>query len=156
MNNVEFLADQLRRAHQGEAWHGPSLRETLAGVDAAMASARPVAEAHTIWELVQHVAAWVPVVGRRLDGESVELPAAEDWPATGAASEAAWQNTLAALDQETRQLQDKISKLPEEALRKGVPGSNYSVRFMLEGVIQHHLYHAGQIALLKKMVSARN
>ena len=91
-----------------------------------------------------------------MDGESVELPAAEDWPATGAASEAAWQNTLAALDQETRKLQDKISKLPEEALRKGVPGLNYSVRFMLEGVIQHHLYHAGQIALLKKMVSARN
>jgi len=156
MNSVEFLADQLRRAHQGEAWHGPSLRETLAGVDAATASARPVAQAHTIWELVRHVSAWLPAVGRRLEGESVELPAAQDWPATGDASEAAWQNTLAALDHETKQLQEKISKLPEEALRKGVPGSNYSVRFMLEGVIQHHLYHAGQIALLKKMVSARS
>ncbi len=156
MNDVEFLADQLRRAHQGEAWHGPSLRETLAGVDAAMASARPVEQAHTIWELVRHVGAWVPVVVRRLDGESVELPAAADWPAAGEASEPAWQNTLAALDQETKKLQEKISKLPEEALRKGVPGSNYSVRFMLEGAIQHHLYHAGQIALLKKMVSARS
>ncbi|HTS49623.1 MAG TPA: DinB family protein [Bryobacteraceae bacterium] len=156
MNTVEFLADQLRRAHQGEAWHGPSLRETLAGVDSEMASARPVPQAHTIWELVRHVGAWVPVVGRRLDGESVELPAAEDWPAPADASEAAWQNTLAALDEETKKLQEKISKLPEESLRKGVPGANYSVRFMLEGVIQHHLYHAGQITLLKKMVSARS
>jgi|SRR5579872_1184086 len=156
MNSVEFLADQLRRAHQGEAWHGPSLRETLAGVDATMASARPVVQAHAIWELVRHVAAWLPVVGRRLEGESVELPADEDWPATREASEAAWQNTLAALDDETKKLREKISKLPEEALRKGVPGANYSVRFMLEGVIQHHIYHAGQIMLLKKMVSARS
>ncbi len=154
MNNVEFLSDQLRRAHQGEAWHGPSLRETLAGVTADMASARPVPQAHTIWELVRHIAAWLPAVGRRLEGESVELPAAEDWPATGESNAAAWQNTLAALDGETNRLQETIAKLPEEALRKGVPGANYSVRFMLEGVIQHHLYHAGQIALLKKMVSA--
>ncbi len=155
MTSVEFLADQLRRAHQGEAWHGPSLRETLAGVTAEMAGARPVPQAHTIWELVRHIAAWLPAVGRRLEGESVELPAAEDWPAAGDSNEAAWQNALAALDRETNRLQETISKLPEESLRKGVTGANYSVRFMLEGVIQHHLYHAGQIALLKKMVSAR-
>lgn len=155
MNSVEFLADQLRRAHQGEAWHGPALRETLAGVTAEMASARPVPQAHTIWELLRHIAAWLSAVGRRLEGESVDLPAAEDWPATGDSNEAAWQNALAALDRETQKLQDAIAKLPEESLRKGVPGANYSVRFMLEGVIQHHLYHAGQIALLKKMVPAR-
>lgn len=154
MNQSEFLADQLRRAHQGEAWHGPSLRETLAGVTAEMASARPVPEAHTIWELVLHISAWLSAVGRRQEGESVELPAAEDWPATGESSETAWRNTLAALDRETKRLQETIARLPEESLGKEVPGRDHSVRFMLEGVIQHHLYHAGQIALLKKMVSA--
>lgn len=154
MNQSEFLADQLRRAHQGEAWHGPSLREILAGITAEMASSRPVAQAHGIWELVTHISAWLPAVGRRLDGESVELPAAADWPATAESSETAWQNALAALERETQKLQETIAKLPEESLHKGVPGRDHSVRFMLEGVIQHHLYHAGQIALLKKMVSA--
>ena len=150
MNNVEFLADQLRRAHEGQAWHGPALREILAGVTAEAASARPIPEAHTIWELVQHIAAWLGAVGRRLQGESVELPDAEDWPPVKDFTEAAWQKTQAAVDQETKRLQEAIAKLPEEALREGAPGATYSVRFMLEGVIQHHLYHAGQIALLKK------
>ncbi len=153
MTSSEFLADQLRRAHSGEAWHGPSLGETLAGVTAEMARARPVPNAHTIWELVCHVAAWLPAVGRRLDGEPVELPAAEDWPAPSDGNESAWKETLAALNRETDRLQQTISKLPEELLQKQVPGRNHSVRFMLEGVIQHHLYHAGQIALLKKMVT---
>jgi uncharacterized damage-inducible protein DinB len=155
MNDSEFLADQLRRAHTGEAWHGPSLRETLAGVTAEMASARPIATGHTIWELVLHISAWIPAVGRRrLAGEAVELSGAQDWPAPQDASESAWQATLASLDRETRALEQTIAHLPEESLEKGVPGRDHSVRFMLEGVVQHHLYHAGQIALLKKMLPA--
>lgn len=155
MNDIEFLSDQLRRAHNGEAWHGPSLKETLTGVTAAMAASRPVPGAHTVWEIVRHVGAWLPAVGRRLQGEAVDLPQEQDWPAPAEPSEAAWHDTLAALDCETLALQNAIVNLPAESLRKGVPGANYSVRFMLEGVIQHHLYHAGQIAILKKMFAAR-
>ncbi len=155
MNDIDFLADQLRRAHVGQAWHGPSLRETLSGVTAEMASARPIAGAHTIWELVLHVSAWLTAVGRRLAGESVELAGAEDWPVVEDASDAAWQKTLATLDRETNALEEAIARLPEGSLRKGVAGCNYSVRFMLEGVVQHHLYHAGQIALLKKIAAPR-
>jgi len=151
MNNAEFMADQLRRAHQGEAWHGPSLRESLSDVTAEMANVRPIANAHTIWELVRHIGAWVQAAGRGLQGEA--LAAAEDWPAVGEANESAWQGTLATLDRETERLENAISKLPDEDLKKVVTGRDFSVRFMLEGVIQHHLYHAGQIALLKKMVS---
>jgi DinB superfamily len=151
MNDVEFLADQLRRAHNGQAWHGPSLRECLQGVSAGMAASRPSAEVHSIWEIAQHIAAWLAAVGLRLDGQIVELAGERDWPPAGS-GEAAWQKTLADLDREAERLQETISKLPPEGLRKGVPGQG-SVRFMLEGVIQHHLYHAGQIALLKKMVA---
>ena len=46
------IADQLRRAFDGEAWHGDSLFEILKGVSAKQAAARPVANAHSIWELV--------------------------------------------------------------------------------------------------------
>jgi uncharacterized damage-inducible protein DinB len=151
VNSVEFLADQLRRAYEGEAWHGPSLREVLAGVTAEMASAKPIPDAHNIWELVMHTGAWINAVRRRLAGDPAELSPQEDWPPIDGGSEAAWQQTLAALDEEQKQLRAAISSLPEAGLKSGVAGAKYSVRFMLEGVIQHNLYHAGQIALLKKM-----
>jgi len=152
MNDTEFLADQLHRAYAGPAWHGPSLREVLEGVSARTAAARPVIAAHSIWELVMHVGAWTSAVRRRLAGEPVELSPSEDWPAVSGASEAAWRQTLDALEREQNQLREAIRALPETALKSGVPGCNYSVRFMLEGAVQHNLYHAGQIALLKKMV----
>jgi uncharacterized damage-inducible protein DinB len=154
MNNIKNLSDQLQRAYSGEAWHGPSLREILTDVTSPIANARPIAGAHSIWELAMHIGAWVSTVRRRLAGQPVELSAQEDWPAIDGGSETAWQQTLTALDDEHNKLREAISALPEESLRLTVAGERYSVFFMLQGVIQHNLYHAGQIALLKKALSA--
>lgn len=152
MNDVEFLADQLQRAYCGEAWHGPALRQLLEGIGAEQAAAKPSAQVHSIWEIVMHAGAWVNAVRRRLAGEVVELSPEQDWPAIDGGSEEAWRRTLSALDDEQSHLREAIRALPEAALKSRVTETNYSVRFMLNGVIQHDLYHAGQIALLKKMV----
>ena len=80
MSEAARIADQLRRAFDGEAWHGDSLFEILEGVTAAQAAARPVKNAHTIWELVLHIAAWDGAVLRRLGGTAVELSDAENFP----------------------------------------------------------------------------
>ena len=58
MSEIARLADQVRRAFEGDAWHGDSIKELLAGVTAATAAARPIKNAHSIWELVLHIAAW--------------------------------------------------------------------------------------------------
>lgn len=89
MSEVKRIGDQLRRSHEGIAWHGPSLLELLNGVTADQASRRPVPAAHTIWELVLHITACKEVVTRRLTGETVpDLPPEEDFPAV---SFGAWQ-----------------------------------------------------------------
>src|ERR1035441_6101142 len=89
------IADQLRRAFDGEAWHGDSLFEILEGVTAAQAAARPIAGAHTIWELVLHIVAWDGAVLRRLGGAAVELSDAQNFPPVRDTSEAAWRGALA-------------------------------------------------------------
>jgi uncharacterized damage-inducible protein DinB len=58
MSESARLADQIRRAFDGEAWHGDSMLELLANVDAKMAAAHPIKGAHSIWELLLHSAAW--------------------------------------------------------------------------------------------------
>src|SRR3984885_4824498 len=63
------LADQLRRAFDGSAWHGPALIELLQDVDAAAAAAKPLPEVHSIWELVLHIAAWDSAACVRLAGK---------------------------------------------------------------------------------------
>jgi hypothetical protein len=45
MSEIERIVEQLRQVHEGEAWHGPSVREAVAGVTARGAAARPVGAA---------------------------------------------------------------------------------------------------------------
>jgi uncharacterized damage-inducible protein DinB len=150
MDEIQRIDEQLRRAFEGQAWHGPSLRELLADVTAEQATARPVPGAHSMWEIVRHMAAWHEGVRRRLGGERVELSAEEDWPPVASTSEVAWQDALAVLEQTHTELRRTMSRLTDTRLQEMVIGADDCVEVMLHGLIQHDLYHAGQIALLKK------
>lgn len=148
------IADQLRRAFDGEAWHGDSLFEILKDVSAKQAAARPVANAHSIWELVLHIAAWDGAVLRRVGGGAVELADAENFQRVTDESEAAWRKALEEVRRVHQELIDVVAKMPDSSLDEMVPGkegAHYNFYYMLHGVVQHELYHAGQIALLKKL-----
>ncbi len=154
MSEAARIADQLRRAFDGEAWHGDALFEILEGVTAAQAAARPIKSAHTIWELLLHIAAWDGAVLRRLGGAAVELSDAENFPAVTDVSEAAWRAALAQVRRVHHDLIAAVSVLPDSRLDDMVPGkegTHYNFYYMLHGVVQHELYHAGQIALLNKL-----
>lgn len=147
----ERLADQLRRSQRGEAWHGPSLEEILEGVTINQAAAHPMAGAHSIWELVLHIAVWQRHILDRVErGGMAEIPAELDWPKVGETTEAAWKAALAELKKANEDLARAVEKLDDARLHANVRGKDYDFHFMLEGMVQHNLYHAGQIALLKK------
>jgi len=154
MTEAARIADQLRRAFDGKAWHGDSVFEILEGVTAAQAAARPIAGAHSIWELVLHIAAWDGAVRRHMTGVGVKVSAKKNFPPVTDTSEAAWAKALEHVRQVHEELIDTVEKFPEKSLSKPVPGkkgAHYNFYYMLHGVVQHELYHAGQIALLKKM-----
>jgi len=153
MNDIERISDQLRRAHSGEAWHGPSLEEVLEDVTAEAAAKKPVAGGHSIWEIVLHVGVWESVARRRLSGEVVRnVPPEQDWPPVTDTTPEAWQNALEQLRSSCELLQQAISRITDRQLDAEVPGMGYSAYVMLHGAVQHATYHAGQIALLKKAV----
>ncbi len=145
MREMDRIRDQLHRALRGEAWHGPSLCEVLDGVGEDAARARPIAGAHSIVELVNHVIAWADEARARIEGRGRELPDEEDWPAGQA-----WKDTMARLERSHRELDQAIGRLTDAVLADSVPGRPETIYHLLHGVVQHDLYHAGQIALLKK------
>lgn len=151
MSQVEILADQLERSFRGGAWHGPAVAETLAGVDESTAAARSILGAHSIWEIVHHLTVWNDVPRRRIDGERLQnLGADRDWPPVNDVSATAWQAALTALENAHAALHTRILDLTDAQLDDPVTGSDPTVRGMLFGVLQHNVYHAGQITLLRK------
>lgn len=157
MRDSQRIAEELRRAYDGDAWHGPSVREALAGVDARAATARPALGSHTIEEIVRHMTSWTREVARRLRTGLAQDPEDGDWPPAGAVDEAGWQAVLGGLDAAQAALVAAVGELDDEALEQTIgdvrdraTGSGVSRRVTLYGLIQHHAYHAGQIGILKK------
>jgi uncharacterized damage-inducible protein DinB len=150
MSEINRILDQMDRAYSGEAWHGPSLWSLLEGVSAEHASRHSVGGAHSIWELVNHVAAWNRIVARRLLGESPEVTAEMDWPPVWEASEVAWKRSLEHLADSRARLRQATEKLRDGQLDEKLKAKGDSYYVTLHGLIQHDLYHAGQIAILKK------
>ena len=151
MKEVQRVLDQLKRSFEGEAWHGPSVREVLANVNAQKAMAHPIPAAHSIWEITLHISAWQHYVSKRLQGEKFEATPEQDWPLVSSSDENAWQDAQNQLESGYQKLTAKIMELSDDDLEQLiVPGKPYNLYFMIHGVIQHNLFHAGQIALLKK------
>lgn len=150
MSDIQTIIDDLKNIHDGDAWHGPSLKEILSGVTARQAAAKPFANAHSIWELVSHIAVWEGVFIRRLAGTQLNEPEEGDFPVVTDTSEEAWRRTLARFDETHHSLIEAIASLTDDRLREIVSGKDYTVDYMLRGILRHHVYHAGQIAILKK------
>lgn len=153
MPETRRILDQLDRAFHGEAWHGPDLMQLLDGLSADDASKYPVPSAHSIWEIVNHIAAWNMIVRRRAAGESVDVTPELDWPPVEETTDSDWQRTVEHLKDSRARLRQIVESLPEEKLREKVPAQDYSHYGMLHGLIQHDIYHAGQIAILKKALA---
>ena len=155
MSEISFIVDQLKRAFDGEAWHGPALMEILDGIDAKAAASRPINKAHCVWELVIHLTGWEQVVSRRLQGQAATLTDAQNFGHLESTTEQSWHSAVAILQQTHAELIKLVSALPESRLPERVPGKDYDVRFMLYGAIQHVAYHAGQIAIFEALPAMR-
>jgi uncharacterized damage-inducible protein DinB len=154
MAEKDDILTELRLAHDGEPWHGPSRARVLADVTLEEAVRRPGARGgHTIWELVLHMRAWTREVARRVREGSPGVPEEGDYPATGKPSAEAWRAAVESLDAAHADITAAIGDLGDTQLDERVGGSagGATYRAMLHGLAQHDAYHTGQIAILKKI-----
>ncbi len=151
MTSIDWLAKHIERTVSGPLWHGPVLEDLLRDVTPEQAAAKPIAEAHSIWELVLHIAAWAEIGRARLDGRAVADPPDEvNFPPVRETSAAAWDLARERMRESYRDLAARVRQLDEAVLTTRINGLPYTVGFMLHGIVEHGTYHGGQIAVLKK------
>src|SRR3954466_15163763 len=147
MSRAAGLADHIERTVTGPMWHGPALLDVLKDVACDRALARPLANAHTIWDLVLHITAWCDIARQRLKGQSTTDPAPDqDWPPmpAGEGSDidlgAEWDRAVAQLAASHRALAADTRLLTDEQIAARIPGLDYSASVLLRGVIEHGTY----------------
>ena len=156
MDDRARIVDQLQRVLEGGAWHGPAVLELLDGVTAAQAHTHPIPGAHSIWELVLHLASTYRLVLRRVQGDARNLSREEDWPEAPEPTDANWRDAIDALRALNAEARRAVAALDASRLDEPlVAEPPYSAWVQFVGLTQHDLYHGGQIALLKRALSPR-
>src|SRR5215210_1683368 len=160
-SDLDALRRDLHQVYDGDPWHGSSITAVLNGITAEMASARPISRAHTIWELVLHMGVWTREVASRVRGADARNPP-EDWPVPRfGGGEEAWKSAKADLASAQMELEQAVDALQPDDLvrwigdqRDPALGTGTSVGTAIRGLLQHHTYHQGQIALLKRATAS--
>lgn len=155
MTTGEKLEQELDKILSGQPWYGRSIYDILADVSFEAAFERPIANAHSIAEILLHMLAWTEEVMDRLNGMSANVPVSGDWPETGAPDEEKWKRwvsdyklvnvNLAVI---IRDFADEKWCFPIIDERGTEPVVTHEE--IVHGSIQHQIYHGGQIALLSK------
>lgn len=151
---IDF-ANELRKAYCAEAWHGNNISTVIAAVKVGQAFVHPIPGAHSIAELVLHLNSWTEEVISRLSGNLPKEPLSGDWPAPLSETEKHWKSIITDFNRINEDLLALVEQFSEEQwgakLFAGpMPTTALSHFELLSGLIQHHAYHGGQIALLSK------
>jgi uncharacterized damage-inducible protein DinB len=152
-SDLEALRQDLHQVYSGNPWHGSSLTEVLTGIDAELAARRSIPNAHSIWEIVLHMSAWTLEVASRVRGAAAKSPP-EDWPAPQfGGGEKAWKAAKDELAAAQKEIEAAAAALTANDLVRWIDnhdGVGYTVGTVIRGLLQHHTYHEGQIAILKR------
>ena len=155
---VSRLIDQFQRAIDGDAWHGDPVMDVIARASFKQAAAKPASASHSIRDIVRHMTAWTNEVRSRMNGAPAGTPREGDWPKAAGRDETAWKAEKAALLAAHQALIADLSRLTDGDLFKPIKdprnratGTGVTKYVLLHGLVQHHAYHSGQIAILAKL-----
>lgn len=151
---IQSIIKSLQSVNSGEPWYGRAVYEILEEVDASNADVKPGANGHSLLDLLYHMITWAEFTSKRISGEKEpDLAAFEelDWRTIDPAVHT-WAKGLKAL----KKIHDEIIRLLEGKddlfLDQMVDYRKYNFRFLLNGLIQHNIYHLGQIAYVNKFL----
>ena len=153
-NELKIYAAQLNENFDGEPWFGRNIQAILKEINEEIACQKPNGQ-HSMLELLYHMINWRLFTINRLEKSSATVKSFEenDWQVLDHQDKSLWQKGIEQLNDTQQRLLNLINTMKDEDLQSPVHERDYENRTLINGIIQHDIYHLGQIAFIKKMLS---
>lgn len=151
MNNDPEKFKKLFEDHfSGDPWIGVNILQTLQTLDEQDA-AKKVGNLNSIWSIVNHMIGWRETLLKRISNLDVPSPEDNFFNPISDFSPLAWKETFARLQSSQDALLFYLSgKNP--GMDEHPNAGSYSRFELLQGILQHDVYHLGQIVLIRKLL----
>ena len=152
---IDYFITTIRSVLDGEPWYGQPAMKILQSVDTATAYKKPNAQSHSPIELLYHMITWAEFTLKRLEkDQEKDMAAFEslDWREIDP-KEHTWEKAIAQFKVTHDLIIELLGTKDDEFLSEKVDYREYNFRFLLHGIIQHDIYHIGQIAYMNKLLT---
>ena len=150
-SRIEKLVFQFDNVFNGTPYYGDSIKKIIDQLDPTQAN-NSINEGHSIAQIIKHMIAWRQYAIEHLKGNEeydIVLGSDVDWAKTIVSSPSEWNELKEEFEQSHKSLVELLKQKEDNWLSTKLPGKVFSYNFMLKGIIQHDLYHIGQVNLLK-------
>ncbi len=146
------VSNLYQSIYNGDPWLEVTLENTLKNVSAAQAYRKINPNLNTIWEIVNHLIQWRRNILKRVQGETITTPDHNYFVPVLDSSEAAWEQSLQNLAKSQELWNSFLNTFDDANFEKIYPTNNHTYYEHIHGIIQHDVYHLGQIVILKKLL----
>jgi len=153
---TQYIAKSFEDTLSKEPWFGRAVFEILGEADESKVQTKPNGTEHSMIELLWHMNTWAEFALGSLENRSAEdmkAIEANDWREIDPKTHT-WKKGLEQLRATHNRIVEILKQKTDDSfLEDIVPLRKFNFRYMLNGLIQHNIYHLGQVAYLKKMLA---
>ncbi|MGA8854171.1 MAG: DinB family protein [Christiangramia sp.] len=155
-NKTKEIIKSLSEIFEGEPWYGDSVMRKLENVPYIIGYKTCNPESHSAAQIVGHLIAWKTYAVEKLKCNnefSIEIDTEKDWPDVEVNTQEEWENLKHKLVAVQSEIYECLNEKKDDSyLKEKVEGENYDFSYLLKGIIQHDIYHIGQIGLIESQL----
>tara|TARA_R110001592_G_scaffold89416_3_gene262991 strand:- start:1314 stop:1799 length:486 start_codon:yes stop_codon:yes gene_type:complete len=158
-NKTHQLLEALNESFQGLPWYGESLMDKLSQIDYRIVNIAPIPTTNSVARLVHHIINWRIFVIEKFKGNDefdIEMNSQNDWTDLNIATEKDWTDLIQKLVNTQKEIFDLLNAKTDDFLQTPVHGREYTIHRLIEGIVQHDIYHQGQIAIVAKQAALKS
>ena len=154
MSQIRHIRRLLIETYGGNPWHGRSIKSLLSEISPEIGLKKPNAASHSVADLLWHMAIWrqFTINAVKPGNQNLEYFEKNDWRELDLTKTSTWTDGINELEKSQLDLIELLDTVDDSILSASVPDRKYNVKVLLYGVVQHDIYHAGQIAYIKKLL----
>ncbi len=156
---IQEIIRSLSEIFEGAPWYGDSVMRKLENVPYVIGYKTCIPESHSVAQIVGHLIAWKTFAVEKMKSNkdySIEIDTQEDWPNIDVNSATEWEDLKRKLVAAQSRIYEILNEQKDDSfLSKKVGGEEYDFGYLLNGLIQHDIYHIGQIGLIESQLKRK-
>jgi uncharacterized damage-inducible protein DinB len=148
-----LISEKMKEVYKGDPWYGKSAFILFGEIEERFVFEKPSGQ-HSILEILWHMINWQEFTLSRLrkeDRQPLHYFETNDWRDLDHGDKTLWAKGLARYREVHDELATLVAQQEDGLLSRKVDERNYDFRKLLYGILEHDIYHLGQIAYSNKM-----